>query len=209
MDKDKNNRYRSWDHCYQVFQNLLNSDSPESIDFTTLNLSFYLASWGMYRGSSQLLQKDYKINAPIIHELINNKYRSINSIDFDSIQRNSQEVRMIYDLIRKLSCIYSELNISPTNTLITKVLLGTFGCIPAYDNFFLVGIDKWNKRVGNDPLRRITKYFGPNSYISLVNFYRSNRLEFFEIKEDIKSHGFNYPVMKLIDMYFWNLGFLN
>lgn len=209
MNEDKNHRYRSWDHCYKAFQDLFNSNSNERIDFATLHLSFFLASWGMYRGSSQLLQKDYRINTPIISELIRPEYRLLNSIDFDQIERNSKEVEIIYGLIKKLHSIYAQLKISPTNTLLTKVLLGTFCCIPAYDTYFIAGMDRWNRRIANESTKRVIKYFGPNSYISIVNFYRSNRLDFLEIKEYIKSHGFNYPLMKLIDMYFWNLGFLS
>ncbi|VEJ05791.1 Uncharacterised protein [Campylobacter lari] len=33
-------------------------------------LSFYLASWGMYRGSSFLLRYDYKIYKTILEELL-------------------------------------------------------------------------------------------------------------------------------------------
>jgi len=55
---DQYHRYRSWEHCYSCFQRLQSSKSEENVDTATLHLAFYLASWGMYRGSSQLLQKD-------------------------------------------------------------------------------------------------------------------------------------------------------
>ena len=50
--RDKNNsRYRSWEHCIKKFGDVfkdLNSGkniSSEQIDYLSLNLGFYLASW--------------------------------------------------------------------------------------------------------------------------------------------------------------------
>lgn len=44
------------------------------MDYLSLQLAFYLASWGMYRGSSFLLQKDYKIYIPVVEEVLKSKY---------------------------------------------------------------------------------------------------------------------------------------
>ena len=56
---NENGRSRSWEHCYRVFRDARTDPSPD-YDHLSLHLAFYLASWGMYRGSSFLLQKDYK-----------------------------------------------------------------------------------------------------------------------------------------------------
>lgn len=72
ISKDKNCRYKSWEHCYIFFKE--NSEQiladDKMLDLASLNLAFYLASWGMYRGSSNLLQKDYKIHAELIQTLL-------------------------------------------------------------------------------------------------------------------------------------------
>ena len=75
-NKDKYARYRSWEHCNNVFNEKHDklielrkkgSDlSDEDYDYLALHLSFYLASWGMYRGSSLLLSTDYKIHVIIV-----------------------------------------------------------------------------------------------------------------------------------------------
>ena len=55
-------RYKSWEHCYFFFKKLRNKElSERDIELAQLHLAFYLASWGMYRGSSFLLQKDYTV----------------------------------------------------------------------------------------------------------------------------------------------------
>ena len=49
--RDENGRSRSWEHCYRVFRDARTDPSPD-YDYLSLHLAFYLASWGMYRGSS-------------------------------------------------------------------------------------------------------------------------------------------------------------
>ena len=61
LKKVKNERYLSWEHCYYIFSQSRNTDAPD-IELLCLHLSFYLASWGMYRGSSFLLQRDYLVH---------------------------------------------------------------------------------------------------------------------------------------------------
>jgi len=75
LQEDENGRYKSWKYCYKIFQTAHNSDEidDEFLDYLCLNLSFCLASWGMYRGSSFLLQKDYKVHKPIIKILLEDK----------------------------------------------------------------------------------------------------------------------------------------
>lgn len=67
LNRDPNGRYHSWEYCYSAFFNARKIEIPD-IDYLSLQLSFYLASWGMYRGSSFLLQKDYKIHIPVVKE---------------------------------------------------------------------------------------------------------------------------------------------
>lgn len=61
MSNDENGRFHSWEHCYKCFHDA-RTGSFHDDDYLSLQLAFYLASWGMYRGSSFLLQKDYKVH---------------------------------------------------------------------------------------------------------------------------------------------------
>jgi hypothetical protein len=70
---DPNSRYRSWEHCYKSFYDARGLASPDP-DYLSLQLAFYLASWGMYRGSSFLLQKDYKVHVPVVEEILKKEY---------------------------------------------------------------------------------------------------------------------------------------
>ena len=51
-------RYASFDFCFNYFKTTENI--TKDIEKSCLTLGFYLASWGMYRGSSFMLQKSVK-----------------------------------------------------------------------------------------------------------------------------------------------------
>ena len=72
-NEDEHGRYLSWIHCFNVFKENRFSANMQTYDYLALHLAFYLASWGMYRGSSFLLQKDYKIHIPVVKMLLERK----------------------------------------------------------------------------------------------------------------------------------------
>ena len=144
---DENGRYRSWEHCYSHFIKARESKEVD-YDYLSLQLAFYLASWGMYRGSSFLLQKDYKVHIPVVKELLNEKYDVLAGIDCigfknDSNQKLLQDINSFleqyYDKIRH-KVKEQELKNQLSFTLIMKILMGTLGCVPAYDRYFIAGI---------------------------------------------------------------------
>ena len=86
------------------------------------------------------------------------------------------------------------------------MLLGTLGCIPAYDTLFVNGVNYWNQKLSQEFKPKFHARFDINSYWWLIDFYREHKSEFKEAQNSIARHGTNYPVMKLADMYFWSLG---
>ena len=86
-----------------------------------------------------------------------------------------------------------------TDTLVTKVLLGTLGCMPACDRYFLCGF----KRAGFS-----YSYLNAPFIERLLLFCRTNLSELRGVQERIESsNGMHYPLMKLVDMYFWQIGY--
>ena len=66
------------------------------------------------------------------------------------------------------------------------------------------GISKYNK----DNEFRLIKTFSKNSIKQLFIFLVDNKKTLIEIQKEIKSKtGVKYPLMKLIDSYFWLIGF--
>lgn len=204
LKKDENGRYRSWEHCYSNFINARDNKNAEW-DYLSLQLAFYLASWGMYRGSSFLLQKDYKIHIPVVKELLKEEYDPLAGIDCVELKREKNQ-RLLEKTNAFLDEYYSNIrdevkNIKVRNqlssTLITKILMGTLGCVPAYDRYFISGIKKQKVASGNYNMKSIGQ---------LVDFYESNIVELENIRKDMKVNGMAYPQMKILDMAFWQIG---
>lgn len=204
LEKDENGRYRSWEHCYSNFINARDSKNAD-LDYLSLQLAFYLASWGMYRGSSFLLQKDYKIHIPVVKELLKEEYDPLAGIDCIELKREENQ-RLLENINVFLDEYYSNIrgevkNIKVRNqlssTLITKILMGTLGCVPAYDRYFISGIKKQKVASGN---------YNIKSIIQLVDFYEKNIVELENIRKNMKVNGMAYPQMKILDMAFWQIG---
>src|SRR5271157_828470 len=67
-------RYRSWEHCYGYFHRTTPRDIAADRNQAALQLGFYLASWGMYRGSSFLLQHAYTVHLGVIERLVSPQF---------------------------------------------------------------------------------------------------------------------------------------
>jgi hypothetical protein len=86
-----------------------------------------------------------------------------------------------------------------SDTLVTKVILGTFGCLPACDRFFINGF----KDAGFQ-----FSYVNANFIQRVLQFTRDNFRELREEQARIDGMArMRYPLMKLVDMYFWEVGF--
>ena len=175
--KDSNGRYKSWEYCYKIFGNARKNKENIDYDFLSLHLAFYLASWGMYRGSSFLLQKDYKIHMPIVKEILNDKYDVLSGIAIDDLEKEANQ-DLIINLSRIIKDYYREVRQNVANKdikadvspiLVTKILMGTLGCTPAYDDFFVKGL--------RDTYFSFKyKSFSKNSLSELVEFYKNIKI---------------------------------
>ncbi|OYW72448.1 MAG: hypothetical protein B7Z37_24860 [Verrucomicrobia bacterium 12-59-8] len=207
LARDSHHRYRSWEHCFHHFRQRSTFTTPEHLDTASLHLAFYLASWGMYRGSSALLWKDYRIHQPAVAELLDSAYSSLWDLDLRDATDDSRIASLITLLSDGLRATYrqqiTEVDGTPrdfqsSDTLITKILLGTLGCAPACDRYFILGF-----RHAGLTYSRFSKSF----LIKVLRFYRTHATEFQETRDTImQKGGISYPPMKLIDMYFWQLG---
>ena len=85
-----------------------------------------------------------------------------------------------------------------SQVLITKILLGTLGCVPAYDRIFVDGIKKHKVTTGEYSLR---------SVLTLAEFYEAHNDRVEEARRGMRTEDLTYPQMKLLDMGFWHIGF--
>jgi len=200
----EHHRYRSWEHCYGYFHKSKAQAVLADLDHAALQLGFYLASWGMYRGSNFLLQHTYTVHKSVIQQIASPRFSPLWEREFGAGLDDNKLVPVILDAIISVRDAYTpfaQLAASgvATDTLITKVLLGTLGSLPACDRFFIDGF----KSEGLSYSYLNEKFIG-----RVLNFCRDNLAPLRHEQDEIECMGGRrYPLMKLIDMYFWQIGF--
>jgi len=189
-------RYASFDYCYNYFRDFYEHDNieaianPTNVQLSCLQLGFYLASWGMLRGSSFLLQKSIKHYEQLI-SAIAKMPKVCWEIDLNSYSDAS--VSLLLEIYKHILSSLGENDEYASATLITKIMLGVFGNVPALDDNFCRGFG-------------FSKYFSRTLLRKIADFYEANKKEF--DKHRIKTIDFStgietnryYTKAKLIDM---------
>lgn len=188
-------RYSSFDFCYNYFysfykRNKLKELADEkNLQMSCLQLGFYLASWGMMRGRSFLLEKSVRNYEPLIITIseTNSKLWEI-----DADKYNEENIKSLLDSKEKITKAFGKEN-NPSDTLVTKIMLGVFANIPAYDRYFRKSLKLYS--------------FNEKSLIKIKTFYEENK----KTLDSFKIHTFDfltfqktdiiYTKAKLIDMY--------
>jgi len=160
----------------------------------------------MYRGSCFILQKDYKVHTPIVKEILKPEYDCLFGVACVDLREPEVQERLtnVYDCIANhFGPIRNEVagrkvasSVSPV--LITKILMGTLGCVPAYDRFFQDGVATY---------KVTTQEYSLDSVLRLVDFYEEHNDRLEEARRGMQCEDLIYPQMKLLDMGFWQVGF--
>lgn len=143
--------------------------------------------------NSALMNYDYFVHKDFIEKISNSKY--------DELYNNDKfpDIHLIFEVADIIEECYPA-SISKTETLLTKIILGVFGCVPAYDRYFKNGLNK---------SKICSSTFSKNSIYQLYKFYQDNLIEFELLNNEFKKAEINYTPMKLIDMCFWQYGYDN
>jgi hypothetical protein len=191
-------RYRSWEHCFNFFRQFATPGVAVDSQTAALQLAFYLASWGMYRGSSFLLQYDYTIHMAAVEALTQPRFSPLWGRDVGGSDDDMAIVPLILEAVDVVRLAYKPFG-NATDTLVTKVLLGTLACLPAADRLFLNGFASAGFKysyLNRNFVHRVVSFCGEN-----VEVLRSEQARIKDVR------GAHYPLMKLVDMYFWQIGY--
>jgi len=187
-------RYASYDYCYNYFydfkrrKRISDLASPENLELSCLHLYSYLASWGMLRGSSPTLQKSAKFLEPVI-KLISKCDERAWRIDVDNYQEDSN----ISYLLQLYGSICKTIkHLKHPHILASKIMLGVFGSVPAFDSNFKksFGVAGLNKNA----LEKVRKFY--EAFRSELDSYHVRTYEF----STGRRTGPPYTKAKLIDM---------
>ena len=195
-DRSPVKRYSSFDYCFNYFSDFYERDNieaiadPTNVQLSCLQLGFYLASWGMFRGKAFLLQKSAKHYEPLI-SVIAEMPKVCWKIDLDAY--SDKTISLLLEIYKHISGSLGEDDEYASTTLVTKIMLGVFGNVPALDDNFCKGFS-------------FSKYFSGSLLRKISDFYQTNKEEF--DRHRIKTIDFStgieidryYTKAKLLDM---------
>lgn len=200
-------REASFDYCFNHFQKFREEQrmselaEGDNLERSCLHLAFYLASWGMFRGSSFLLNKSLRHFVPVVQLIASTPAETW---DIDICRASNEEIDKLIKLERDIAENLSADGRDSTVTLTTKVMLGVFGNVPAIDTFVFAGLKK-ARGYNADALDRASaaafaQYY--RDYQSEFDALTIYTLDFFEQQETARQ----YPAAKKVDMALFMLG---
>jgi len=187
-------RYASFDYCFNYFQsfreakNIAALADPKNIQLSCLSLGFYLASWGMFRGSAELLQKSARHLKSAV-ELIAAADPVVWEIDAHCY--SGQNIRHLLDMGRTFRQSYPGMSDIP----VTKIMLGVYGNVPAFDTNFKKGFQV--STFGPKALGKVGAFYKENQEV--IENYRTPTLDFVSGEPTPRK----YTRAKVIDMAFF------
>ncbi len=137
-------RLRAWEYLWEYVWDPSRSwddlTAPEQLDTTALHLGFYLANWGMFRGSSGLLQNS---NLDLMKALARQLFSGagpelfeLSLVDFaGNGARLAHNRKLLETVLGSMDALSSR--VSWTDTLKSKILLGVWGEFPALDRHYV------------------------------------------------------------------------
>ena len=149
-----------------------------------------MASWGMLRGGSFLLKMDYLVHKPLVEAVLSGKYDLL----FQD-RHGSHMVPLTMEFSKEIHNAYGRRTL--TDTFVTKIILGIFGCTPAYDRFFKHAARK---------LKVCSGSFNENSLKALWRYYEEHNQALEALRAELLIVGQRYTPMKLLDMCLFQIG---
>lgn len=195
LARSRSDRYASFDYCFNFFQSHADRGRVAEIaegarlETSCLQLGFYLASWGMYRGSTRLLKHSLQYLAPAVTVIAE---APLEIWSTDANDYSDEACSLMLEIGQRLRAAFAE---GASDTLVTKVMLGVFGCVPAFDLNFKVGSGLWT--FNRSALGRIGRFYKENAEVIERN--RVPTLDFATGSDTAR----RYSRAKVIDMIFF------
>lgn len=187
-------RYASFDYCFNYFQSFHEAGNvpalaePKNVQQSCLQLGFYLASWGMLRGSAALLQKSARHFIPVIETIA-----GVDSAlwEIDAHCYTEHNIERLLDAGRAFRDVLP----GSSDILVTKIMLGVFGNVPAFDTNFKNGFQV--ATFGSKALRKIGAFY--EAHRTVIDESRIPTLDFVSGRPTSRK----YTRAKVIDMAFF------
>src|SRR3954471_24429399 len=104
---DEHHRLRSWKHCYRYFRRVGPTVVAGERDAAAVQLGVYLASWGMYRGSSFLLRHAYTVHRAVVDLLAEEQFRPLWEREFGAGEHDAYLHPLVLDAVTAVRRAYA------------------------------------------------------------------------------------------------------
>lgn len=197
LDRGPNGREASFDYCFNHFQSAFVEErlpalvEQPHLELSCLQLGFYLASWGMFRGRSKLLRHSSRFYEPLVRHIARADSRlwTLDLPDYDESGR-----RLI---LEEAQAVRSALFPSASDILVTKVMLGVYGCVPAFDTYF---VSSFGGGLCEGSLVRLRDFYLQHAIT--IDRLRPSTIGFLSGDATL----FKYTAAKIVDMHFFTAG---
>ena len=135
LNSQTNNRFKAFEKMREIFINNYHKNNNKDV---AISLYAYLANWGMMHNSVLMTHNNFVCLKDIV-ALLYSFFPILNN--YNPISNNSH-VNDLFILIDDLKIELRKLHVTPTDTLVSKIILGTLGCMPAYDRNVKGGLSK-------------------------------------------------------------------
>lgn len=179
----------------------------------------FLGSWGMLRGSSVLFKENSPASLRNVVQCIADTPKEVWDIDVEQYgdEKCRQQIIDLYNSIKQaltegsshVDCQNNPITPFeyPSRALITKIMMGVFGIIPAFDTFFSGLFGSLYPQKGFH-----SGNFSHKCLLAIYDFYLQNKEQLDSIKIAVIDfdgkpiEGMYYKKAKLIDMYGFTRG---
>ena len=192
-------RYASFDYCFNYFQDARDAQETaglargDQLELSCLHLGFYLASWGMMRGRGGLHGRSLQELVRVV-QAIADEPAATWQLDVPGYSETG--IGAVLALADRIRAAYT---FTASPVLVTKTMLGVFGCIPAFDRFFRLGFG--DAALDRATLTMISDFYTANK--SALHATRIPTLDF-TTRTDTRRC---YTQAKIIDMIFFQEGY--
>jgi hypothetical protein len=192
-------RYASFDYCFNYFQDARDAQQTAvlagdgQLELSCLHLGFYLASWGMMRGSGGLYGRSLKELVPVVQAVAD---EPATTWELDVPGYSEAGITAVLALADRIQAAYT---FAASSVLVTKTMLGVFGCIPAFDRFFRLGFG--SAALDRATLIKISGFYAANK--AALHATHTHTLDFATGQDTSRP----YTQAKIIDMIFFQEGY--
>lgn len=196
-------RFMAYDKCRDAFEKYCDNKLDDEI--MALHLYAFLSSWGMTTHIQYLMRKNYicLFNVAKALKQYHDEWAKFSHDFCPDKNKADEEESYIKTVLAMKTAIIKALNNNcgetlpkgASNVLINKIIMVTYGCIPAFDSYIRaewenLGFQKFSSR-GKDWLNR-------SLLEELYEYVSDNRKELLELPSENR-----YSVFKKLDMILW------